>query len=487
MKEERETYDAMMRGDLPFFAEEAFKWLNPGTSLYRNWSHEAVCYRLERTINREVKRLIVNQPPRSLKSFLVSVAFPAFVLGNNPTEKFICVSYSQDLANKHASDFRKIVEHEEYRRIFNVKEPSKNTEAEYQTSEGGFRRTTSVNGTLTGLGGNIIIVDDPQNAEEVRSKSNRAKVNEWFRSTLSSRLDDKATGVIIVVMQRLHPEDLTGFLLAEPEWQHLNLPAIATATIEVPLYANRKHFWIEGTPLQAGREPLALLDRLRNQLGPEVFAAQYMQEPVPPSGNMLKEEWLKTVDIMPTRQDGDEIVLSWDTASKATERSDYSVGLVFLVRNKNQYYLLEVLRKRLEFPELVRAVVDQAARHNPTAILIENHVSGIALIQQLKRDRVQGVIGFMPKLDKVTRMYVQTPKLQASSLILPRSAPGLGTFRMEYLSYPLVRHDDQIDALSQFLTWCSERDSNILELSLLDVRGPPDGAPSPDEILGWRG
>ena len=203
-------FAAVLRSDFHAFAQKSFAHLIPDARLDRAWHHEAIAYALDRVFRGECRRLIINAPPRSLKSLFASVAFPAFVLGRRPTAKFICLSYSQDLANKHAGDFRKVIQSLWYQETFRPAAPFKETEAEFQTAQGGFRFTTSIGGTLTGRGGDILVIDDPLNATEVYSKTAREKTNTFFISSLLSRLDDKRNGAIIVIMQRLHPDDLTG-------------------------------------------------------------------------------------------------------------------------------------------------------------------------------------------------------------------------------------------------------------------------------------
>jgi predicted phage terminase large subunit-like protein len=205
------------------------------------------------------------------------------------------------------------------------------------------------------------------------------------------------------------------------------------------------------------------LDQLKKQLGSSFFTAQYLQNPVLPGGNMLKLEWLREYEFSPTPQPGDEVVQSWDTAMKAGDSNDYSVCLTFRVRNKNQYFLLDVFRNRLEFPGLAKLVCTHAQRFQAGAILIEDQNSGTSLIQTAKRNGLQGVIPVRPSKDKATRMYGQTPKLEAGSLYLPRRAPWRADFIEEYVAFPKSRHDDQIDALSQFLEWRVNRESDVFE------------------------
>jgi hypothetical protein len=221
MRPTQKEFSAILRTDFHAFSQKCFASLNPGIRLERTWHHEAVTHALDRVFRGECRRVIINAPPRSLKSLFGSVAFPAFVLGRRPTAKVICVSYSQDLANKHAGDFRKVLQSPWYEETFQPGAPFKETEAEFQTAQGGFRFATSVGGTLTGRGGDIIVMDDPLNATEAYSKTTREKANNFFVGTLLSRLDDKRNGAIIVIMQRLHQDDLTGFLLEQGGWELL--------------------------------------------------------------------------------------------------------------------------------------------------------------------------------------------------------------------------------------------------------------------------
>jgi predicted phage terminase large subunit-like protein len=178
---------------------------------------------------------------------------------------------------------------------------------------------------------------------------------------------------------------------------------------------------------------------------------------------MLKRDWLRRYEVAPTPQAGDQIVQSWDTAMKATDTSDYSVCLTFLIRNKNQYHLIDVYRDRPEFPELSKLIFTHAQRFQATAILIEDRVSGTSLIQIAKRQGLQGVISRKPSTDKESPMMVQAPKLESDSLILPRSAPWLMDFEAEFLAFPKSRHDGQIDALAQFLEWRTNREYDVFE------------------------
>src|SRR5579871_426969 len=230
-------FQALLRNDLRPFIHRTFTTLCPGQTFEMSWHIEAIAYRLEQIRRGKIKRLIINMPPRSLKSIATSVAFPAYALGLDPTRRFICVSYSAELAKKHSNDFRALIEASWYRDLFpETRIGQKDSETEIEFTARGFRLATSVGGTLTGRGGDIIVIDDPLKPDDAYSEAKRTAANEWFKNTLLSRLDDKRTGAIVIVMQRVHMDDLTGFVTGDSdEWTVLNLPAIAEADEEVPI------------------------------------------------------------------------------------------------------------------------------------------------------------------------------------------------------------------------------------------------------------
>jgi predicted phage terminase large subunit-like protein len=394
---------------------------------------------------------------------IFSVALPAYLLGKDPTRRIICASYSDTIAAKLANDFRSLLRAPWYARAFGVPHLTKDTETETATSAGGFRLTTTVGGSLTGRGGDLIIIDDPLNASEAASKASRDRVNDWFRTSVLSRLDDPRLGAIIVVMQRLHVEDLSGVLLAHGGWTHLCLPAIAPEDMQVTSSKTATYHWRRGESLHPARLPLSELNRIKAQLGSYAFNAQYLQAPAPPEGGMLKRSWLRFVDTIPPYQSGDQIVQSWDTALKAKDSNDYSAGLCFLVRGANEIYLTNIVRERMEFPELVNRVIQEARASSASAVLIEDHASGTSLIQFI-RETLSAVVGTSPQADKATRMYVRTPMLEGGVLRLPKNAPWLDDFLDEYLAFPNGKTDDQIDALSQFLNWQHERQREIFSV-----------------------
>src|SRR5438477_3880063 len=221
-------YDAILRSEFWFFAQRCFAELNPQTAFATNWHLEVIAAALTAVREGRIRRLIINLPPRHLKSLMASIAFPAWCLGLDPSAQILCVSYAQDLADKLARDCRSIMMSPWYRRIFSTRlAPHRQAVQEFITTCQGYRLATSTGGVLTGRGADIILIDDPLKPEEALSDAQRQACNEWYDHTLYSRLNDKRRGAIVIVMQRLHEDDLVGHVLGQEEWDILRFPAIA--------------------------------------------------------------------------------------------------------------------------------------------------------------------------------------------------------------------------------------------------------------------
>ena len=446
---------AAMRQDLGTFTAKVFSTVSPGDVYHHNWHIDAVHHALMQIYQGENRRLIITQPPRSLKSICTSVAFVAWSIGHDPSKRFACISYSNELAGSFARQFRNVVTSEWYRAIFPNVRLSKDTETECVTTKRGGRFALSVGGSFTGRGGDIIIIDDPIKADDAQSEKARRAVNDWYTTTLSSRLNDKKTGAIILVMQRLHEDDLAGQLLRKNGWHHLDLPAIAENDQDIPVGPGVVHRRRKGEVLHPARESLALLEEIRREMGSLTFSAQYQQRPVPLEGNLIKRDWIKWYETPPNRSIGAQIVQSWDVASTTGDTRDWSVCTTWM-KVKRHYYLLDVWRGRLEFPQLRHKLISLAREHAPTRILIEQAGAGLHLIQELRANPVPGVplpIGIKPIGDKLVRMEAQCARFEAGQVFLPKEAPWLSEFLHEILAFPNARHDDQIDSVSQFLKW----------------------------------
>jgi predicted phage terminase large subunit-like protein len=450
---------ALLRRELRYFVWKCFGTIFPGTPYLPNWHIDAIVHQLMLVKDGITARLLINQPPRSGKSMCVSVAYTAWLLGRDPTLRIIVASYSSELADELHRQFRMVIDAPWYRALFPKMRPAKDTDNELVTTEGGSRYATSVGGTLTGRGADLIVVDDPQKAEEVWSQASRKRVIDWFGGTLVSRLNDKENGPIIVVMQRLHEDDVAGHLLRQGSWSHLDLPAIAVEDSDIPVGHDKVVRRRCGDVLHPERESKEALDRIKAEISSLTFSAQYQQRPVPLEGNLIRRDWFRFYDQLPSPGPNDRIVQSWDVAMTIGHASDFSVCTTWRMAGSD-YYLIDVFRGQVSYPELRRKVASLAKRHTDATILIEKAGPGLSLLQDLRADLppgMMGPIGVKPEGSKAERMVAQSAKIEAGQVHLPRQADYLDCFLLELLAFPQGRHDDQVDSVSQFLKWAAVR------------------------------
>src|SRR5215471_6444620 len=458
------VFQALLASNLTSFTEFAFDVVRPGIIFKPNWHFEAVTEKLSQVARGEVRRLIITLPPRTLKSLCASVALPAWFLGRYPSERVVVVSYSDILARTHANDFRLLVNDPIYQATFPAMRLARDTDREIMTTKRGKRIATSIEGTLTGLGGNLIIIDDPLKLGDAMSEAVRSRVIEWYRSTLLSRADDKTVARIVLVMQRVHQDDLAGYLQEQGGFEVLNLPAIAQRNETYFLGDGRTYDRQKGELLHPEHEPAHVLAELKREMGPIAFSAQYQQSPIPPGGNIIKRKWLTPYDNV-DRQPGDRIVMSWDIALSEAETGDYSACVVLLVRGE-VFYILEVVRGRFPFDALKRKVMEVKHRYGSSTLLIEDSPISHGLIQSL-REKSISVTPYKPETDKRARVIAQSDLFAGGSVRFPQRAGWLEEFTAELLAFP-GRHDDQVDALVQALAWSRSRRG---EVSVGFVRG----------------
>jgi predicted phage terminase large subunit-like protein len=437
--------EAACRRDFPSFLRKCFHTLSPSAAFQMNWHVLALAYYLELVRRGEITRLIINLPPRYLKSIAASIAFPAFVLGHDPAKRIIGVSYGLDLALKLSNDFRRIVSALWYRQLFPLMEIVKNTEAEIVTQQHGFRLATSIDGALTGIGGDILIIDDYLKPADAFSDSKRAAANDWFFETAQSRLDNKQEGAIIIIGQRLNPDDLSGKLMRwSDEWTVLSLPAIAVQEEQIPIGDNQYHLRRVGDLLHAEREPLHVLESLRSQR-PDVFAAQYQQNPMPRGGAIIKPEWLPRYDELPKKTSSSACIQIWDTASKLGEENSRSACVTLLIQGK-EYYVVHVWVGQCDYVTLKERAISLAQEYKPAKILIEDAEVGTALIGDLKQTGLE-TVSVKPEGDKVARLLAQLTKIANGKVFLPKRAAWLADLESELFVFPYGDHDDVVDAL----------------------------------------
>ena len=451
----------VIKNDLPSFISRTFKTTTPGTEYLHNWHIDLICEHLIACEKGYTKRLIINIPPRYLKSHIINVAWPAWLLGHDPTRRIISASYSQALATKHSLDTRLLINSPWYQKIFPATQivNDQNEKDKFITTQRGFRLATSVGGTLTGEGGNFLILDDPHNPAHMNSATMREQTLNWFEQVFASRLDDKQKGVMVLIMQRLHTDDLTGYLRAKSSsWEYVSIPAIAKKTMffPSPLKRSRGYLFPEKFPLHPGKENAAGLKNTEAEIGSFTFSAQYLQNPLPTENGLIKKDWLKFYTTAP--EQFLSITQSWDTAIKGGAKNDYSVCTTW-GETANAYFLLDVFRDRLEFPELKRKIIQLGEKYLPNTILIEDKASGGSIIQDIRRETKLPVLPVNPKLDKLARLLSVTSLMESGKVLLPLKTIWMADFEQELLTFPNSPHDDQVDSFTQFLIWVKNKNT----------------------------
>lgn len=486
MENNNTLLNAVYRQDFYSFLQRVFIEVGGNATFQPNWHIDVIVHHLLLALEGKEKRLIINLPPRHLKSIICSVALPAYILGKNPRERILCVSYSDELASKLALDCRRVMESAWYKAVFPATRlsPSRRSISDFETTLGGGRFSTSMGGTITGRGGNYLIIDDPIKPVDSDSEVLREKVNDSYGTTLYSRLDDKKVGCIIVVMQRSHENDFTGYLLAnDPSFKQIKMPIIAEED-EVWKVRNRitgkeKTYCRKvGELLHPGRDSQEEVNRMREILGSYNFAGQYQQNPTSRGGNVIKREWLKFYNPQELHQQiisGQvrpfALMQSWDTASKIGEDNDYSVCITALYTIEKTY-ILDVFRDKLSLPNLIykaEELIKQAKQRyskwwrGGIQLLYEDVASGIGFGQALQQKWICSMIPANPKHDKQTRLLNVSHLLENGRCLFPDNKPSWwADFERELVTFPNTKHDDQCDALSQLL-------ANPPQLGILDV------------------
>lgn len=431
-----------------FLQQRGYRW-------DRNWHHEIICRKLQDVFDGKCRRLIVNIPPRYSKTEIAVVNFIAWALGRAPDSEFIHASYGARLAANNTTRARDLVRSAWYKDLFPALElnPDKQANDDWRTTEGGIVYAAGAGGTITGFGagkkrpgfGGAIIVDDPHKPSEATSDLMRQNVIDWFKNTLESRRNSPETP-IIVIMQRLHEEDLAGWLLAGGNgetWEHLNIPAINDPP---------QPCWPDDAP-EALWPTTHTLDELRRmeKAKPYEFAGQYMQRPAPLGGGIFKIEWWQrfTIDALPPVK---RIVQSWDTAFKTKTANDYSVCTTWLETDRG-YHLADVWKGKAEFPELKTMMVALAAKFQPNAVLVEDKASGQSLIQEMQRSTKLPIVPVQVETDKLSRAFAVTPLIQAGRVFLLDGAPWLADYIQSHAGFPNAAHDDDVDSTTQALRY----------------------------------
>lgn len=444
---------ALARSDFGYFVSRVFQTLNPTLALDWDPYLDVLCSALQDLATGKRRRQIVAMPPRHLKSECGSVALAAWFLGHNPDRHVMVVAYGAELSRDLAVKTRVVMQSDWYQQAFETRLKPRSSVDHLRTTAGGSRRATSIDGVATGMGADLLIFDDPQKAGDVSSEALRQRSNRAFTDTFLSRLNSPKSR-ILVIQQRFHEDDFIGHLLTlQADWNLLTLAAVAEED-ETHAFTDalgRSQVWRrrQGEVLNPSRMTHADLDRIRQEIGERAWAAQYGQRPAPAGGDIVRLAWFGRYEVLPPSFD--RVIQSWDTASKVTGTSDYSVCVTLGVLDR-VFYVLDVYRARLIYPDLKGKVLELADIHRASQVLIEDAGTGSSLIQELQNAGFGNIwpmkTGGIPKAE---RMEGQTGVIRAGRVLLPEKAHWLADFERELELFPNGRHDDQVDALSQGL------------------------------------
>lgn len=390
----------------------------------------------------KIKRLMIFMPPRHGKSLLTSTMFPAWYLGNNPKDSVIFSSYSQDLASDFGRKVRNLMSEHRFSYIFRnlVVSEDSNSSRRFHTSKGGSYYAVGAMGPITGRGADIAIIDDiVKNRQDANSPIYRKRIQEWFTSTLYTRLSPK--GAIVLVQTRWNVDDLPGWLLqtTKEHWDVLSLPAIDD---------NGDALW----PERFSRERLLQI----KDMSPRDFESLYQQRPTLREGNLIKRSQIKFYKTLPERLDSQ--VQSWDLSFSDSDDSAFTVGLNF-GKLKGEYYLIDRIKDKANFTGQIQMIRSFSAKH-PRSLtkLIEKKANGDAVINTLQRE-ISGIISIIPTRSKELRMESCSPLFEAGNVYLPDPsiAPWVNDYIEELVNFPNSAYADQVDATSQVLNWFLEK------------------------------
>jgi predicted phage terminase large subunit-like protein len=441
------------------YVRQAWCILEPGMPFLPNWHIEYVVEHLEAVTAGQITRLLINLPPRYMKSLLASVLWPTWEWIQAPHRRWIFTSYAESLSSKHSVDRRTIIQSPWYQRLWGDQvrlASDQNVKNEFLNTRRGHMIATSIAGSTTGKGGNRIVVDDPHNPTQAESDAQREAELAYFSRTLSTRLDNKKDDAIVVVMQRLHERDLAALCL-DLGFTHVCLPAEAEIPTRLVFPRSlRVHNFFTGDVLWPAREGPAVLANQKVLLGSAGYAGQYQQRPAPAGGAIFHRDWFRFYDELPS---GLEIAQSWDMAFKDNKGNDYVVGLV-AGRCDADIYVIDRVKGQWAFSESCRQVEALSRRYPDTrTILIEEAANGPAIIDALTH-RIPGIVAISPEGGKLARAQAAQPRVEAGNIYLPNPRPHgslipqrawVEDFLYQLTLFPQGAHDDDVDAFTQLL------------------------------------
>lgn len=440
---------------LSHFIRQSWHILEPATTYLHNWHIDCISEHLEAVTAGDIKRLLVNIPPRYMKSTIITIMWPVWEWLRKPWVRYMFDSYSEELMQEHNVSRRTIIESEWFQARYCDRFQLRRDDNRKSQFTNNHRGVMVANRAATGKGGNRVIIDDPLDPEQAYSDAERESANRRFKVKLSNRLNNKKEDAIIVVMQRVHDKDVSGEALAQGYLQ-LKLPSeVGKRTIVHFPISGRVIIRKPGDLLWPEREGPAEIAAARVAMGTWAYAAQYLQEPAPIEGGIIKREWWRWYRQAPGKFD--EILQSWDLTFKDTKSSDRVAGQVW-GRRGAEFFLLDYVCERMSFSATIQAVRSMRSKWpNARRILIEDAANGPAVIDALKK-KITGIVAISPDGSKESRVHAVSPEVEAGNVFLPMVMDGAGNWSPHPWAEDFVRlcalfpkgeYDDPVDAFTQ--------------------------------------
>ena len=458
-----------VQDDFLTFARIALRELD-GTVVGNDAYLKVVATYLKRFADGRTKRLLINLPPRHLKTQLASVCLAAWIFAENPGAKIMVLAYSQDLAESITRSIRAIMNASWYKRAFSAHIAKGHAKVRnFATSAGGELYATSIDGSITGFGADIIILDDPHDLNDVGYPGHLARTIDKFYSIIERRLNNRKKGRIVIVAHRVDEDDLSSDLLDSGRWTHLALPMVATSDrtyhTDYGTWHRRK-----GELLRPDADDLEDVTRLRKKLVNPSFEMLYQQDAEGQSLPSIGANHFPSYEKIEIRNCPH--FNSVDPGTDEGERRSFSAAQVW-ASNGCDLFFVEQFRMRCDFENLVRAVRKLAKQYNGAPILIEKTANGPALLSQLRKNQRRHAFAIVPHDSKSTRFRRHIEKIVGGHIRIPKDAPFRQSFVEELVQFPHARHDDQVDAFTQLLDWLEDQDeidfskSNLIEVGII--------------------
>ena len=444
------------------FTRQAWPIIEPATELQWNWHIDCISEYLEAVTFGEIRRLVVNIPPRHMKSISASIMWPVWSWIKKPSLRWIFTGHKEALCIKHSLARRLIIASNWYQKNWSAKfqmSPSQDSKTNFLNNEQGMMMTTSVGASIVGEGGDIISIDDPIDPKKSLSDDIRKAANEYCKY-LITRLNSKKTGAIVLIMQRVHENDPAA-VFKELGYECISLECIAknNKTISFPR-SGRKIERKKDDLIWEEREGPKEVEDVKKTLGSYKFAAQYQQDPSPAEGGIFKRRHWRYYKVAPTFE---YLLQSWDCSFKGIEQTkkddpDYVVGQVWGVVGADRY-LLDQYREMASFTETISAIKSMRGKFpGSIAYLVEDKANGPAVINTLSGE-IPGLIAVTPEGGKLSRAYAIQPTQEAGNIYIPDPsiAPWVHDYIEEHSGFPKSANDDQVDATSQANNYITNR------------------------------